>query len=379
MAGLTTEGFEPETLETIEARIKAKLEAFSPGFDFSVEAPDGQLISIISTELAQAWAELDQVYHSYDPNLATGQALRNLGQITGIPYGVANASSAYINLTGVEGTVVPIRSVVSDADDNQFLTTAAATIPSGVQVIALQDGPIPITAGTLVNIESNVSGWTGISQPADGVIGRVAQTDSEYRNLRNRTVMRNYVSTVETMQARLLELGISQAIVVNNDTGVPLADGTPDQHIHVTIGEVTGITDQEIAETILKTKGMAVPTFGSTTVAVLDGQGISHDIKFTKAVEVPIYAEINVTFLDPDTAGAVEAIKADMAATVNRLLAGEDVIWSRLFCTITPYSKAQVDSLTLGKSLGTLAASNVVLSNTEYASMSTADINIVVA
>jgi uncharacterized phage protein gp47/JayE len=378
MTGLTTEGFEPETLESITARIEAKLETFSPGFDFGIESPDGQLISIFATEMAQAWAELDAVYHSYDPDRATGQALRNLGQITGIPYGVANASSAFIDLTGTAGTVVPIQSVVTDAAGNEFLTTIEAVIPSGVLVVALQDGAIPITAGTITTISTAVTGWTGVNQPADGTIGRVAQTESEYRNLRTRTVMRNYESTEDTMQGQLLELGIAQAKVLNNDTGAPLADGTPDQHIHVTVGEVTGITDVQIATTILKTKGLAVPTFGSTTQAIVDGQGLSHDVKFTKATAVPIFVDMNITFLDSDTAGAVESIKNAVADAINLLLAGDDVIWSRLFAYITPFARAQVNTLTIGKTLPGLAAANIVLTDTEYATCDIADINVVV-
>lgn len=378
MAGLTNEGFEPETLENIETRIKSRLDAINPGFDFSPESPDGQLINIMAQEIYQAWVELDLVYHSYDPSTATGQALRNIGQITGIPYGISNSSSAYVSLTGTAGTVVPMQSVVEDELGNQFLTTSAAVIPSSVLVVALNDGPIVVTAGTITTIATPVTGWTGVSQAADGTIGKVAMTESEYRNIRSRTVMRNYRATEDVIQSRLLELGIVQAKIINNDTATTLGDGTPPQSIHVIIGEVGSVTDTQIAEVILKTKGLVCPTHGTTTVALVDEQGVSHDIKFTKAIEVPIFIDMNITFLSEDTAGAEENIKEALVVEINRLLAGEDVIWSRLFGIITPFAKAQINTLTIGKSLGTLAATNIALTDTEFASCATANINIVV-
>jgi hypothetical protein len=47
MAGLENYGFVPEEYESIVARIEGKIEAINPGFDFSPESPDGQLIEAI--------------------------------------------------------------------------------------------------------------------------------------------------------------------------------------------------------------------------------------------------------------------------------------------------------------------------------------------
>ena len=48
MAGLDNSGFTPDTFANIKTRIEGKLEALSPGFDFSPESPDGQFISIMT-------------------------------------------------------------------------------------------------------------------------------------------------------------------------------------------------------------------------------------------------------------------------------------------------------------------------------------------
>lgn len=380
MSGLDSTGFTPLSFDEIVARIGSRLEAYNPGFDLTPESPDGQLINIFAFELSQAWNELGIVYNSYNPEEATGAALRNIGLITGIPYGVATRSTCTIDLTGTAGTIVPRGSIVTDSVGNEFQTQLAATIPASVEVVAMVSGFIDMPIGTVTTIKTPVTGWTAIDQPAVGRAGTAAQTETAYRNVRNRTVLRNFSGVEAAMQARLLELGINQATVINNDSKtVILADGTPTQTIHVTIGEVSGITDMDIARTILATKGLGCPTYGSTTVTdVLDSQGIAHTIKFSRATPVSIFANIDVSFLDTDIAGATDAMKAALLEHINNLLAGEDVVWSRLFGLLTPHGKAQINTLEVGLSAITTSAANVAIGGTEYASMVIGDISLTV-
>lgn len=378
MAGLTDTGFVPLTQTEIEDNIKGRLEIFSPGFDFTPESPDGQLIEIFSFQIAQLWEELSLIYYSYDPNQAVGDALRNLGLITGIEFLLASRSRADIDLIGTASTLVPRNSVVTDDDGNEFVTVIDAVIPSSVEVIALIEGILPVPAGTITTIKSNISGWTSIDQPADGILGTLAQTDNQYRNLRNNSVLKNYTSVPEALVSRLYELGVAQVSIINNNTDAVGPDGTPAQTIHVTVGELGIITDEQIGLVILDTMPLACTTYGTTSVVVQDFQNHDLTINFSKAIEVPIFVSMTIKFLDEEIAGAVEGIKNDVSEHINRLLAGEDVIWSRLFGLITPYGKAQVDILEIGKSLGTLGAVNVVLTDQEYASSNVIDIDITV-
>jgi len=376
MAGLTSSGFVPETLEDIQERIKGKLELINPGFDFSPESPDGQLVEIFAFELWNAWTQLDLVYNSYNPAVATGAALRNIGLISGLTYGTANRSYATIELQGTAGTVVPANSIVTDDDGNEFYVAFNTTIPSNAQVISRVPGPIPVPISTLTTITTPISGWTSITQTTAGTIGTLADSEQKYRNLRQTTVMRNYTSVVDTMQARLLELGVDQASVFNNDATITV-DGVPANTIAVTVGEVGTVTDESIATVIFETNAVGCPTFGSTTTSITDVQGFSHDINFTKASAVTIEIEMDITFLDTESAGAIEQIKTALVGHIESLLAGEDVIWSRLFTYITPYGKAQVNTLTIARAGDAQGTANLVMTDTEYASMLSTDITIV--
>ena len=378
MAGLTISGFVPETYDNIKARIEGKLETLNPGFDFSPESPDGQLIGTMTYELFQVWAQLNNVYNSYNPSVASGAALRNIGLITGIPFGAASKSYATLETQGTVGTIIPALSLVSDADGNEFYSSFEVAIPGNIQVVSKESGVLDVSAGSVTTIVTPVTGWTGITQLLDGNSGTTAQTQQQYRNSRQRTVMRNSVSIADAMQANLHELGIDQANVFNNDSNATVS-GVPANTIEVTVGEISpAITDYMIAQVILSTNSMGCSTFGTTTVAITDTQGVSHNISFTKATQFDVEMAINITFLDPDFAGAEESIKAALIAHINSLEAGADVVWSRLFQYITAFGEAQINSLTIGELLGTLSASNIVIAAGKYTNLVDADITITV-
>lgn len=367
-AGVTRDGFVPESLSNIVTRVQDRLLEISPGFDFSPESPDGQMISIMSSEIALLWDQLLKVYNSYDPYTATGHGLRNIASISGILYGVATRSSATVTLIGTTGVVVPEGSLVSDLEGNQFYTLNEANIPSNVSVVATVAGPIPVPINNITVLDSVVLGWEGVLQNEEGVVGKDPQTEQQFRNLRNRTVMRNTVTIQETMEARLLELGISQVLVGNNDTSAVASDGTPPHSVHVTIGEYGGITDSAIAQVIFDTKGLGLYTHGTTQVVVEDSQGNQHSVRFSKSIEAPVTVVLDVTFLDDEKAGAAEDVKTALVDHINSLAVGEDVIWSRLFPIITPFAKAQINSLLIGLVPGSEAATNVGISDSQFAS-----------
>lgn len=375
MAGLTSGGFIPETYDAIKARIEGKLEILNPGFDFSPESPDGQIIGVMSYELFQAWSELNKVYNSYNPSVATGAALKNLGLITGLLYGAATKSSATLETQGTAGTIIPAQSLVTDNDGNDFYTSFNTAIPSNLQVVAVVAGIIPVGIGSILTIKTPVSGWTGVTQTQSGIEGVLAQTEQQYRNTRQRTVMRNHSSIASSMQARLIELGVDQANVLNNTSSVnPLADGTPPNTVHVTVGELGAVSPTDVANTILASNSMGCPTYGNTSEIILDNEGVSHEIFFSVASAVQVRIEVDVTYLSENTPGASQSIEDSLFDHINSLISGDDVIWSRLFGYITPFAKAQVNNLTVGIVGGAQGTSNVVISPNEFANIDSAEI-----
>ena len=374
MSGLDYSGFTVRKIEEIKEGIESNLEVLNPGFDFTPESPDGQLIGIMAEEIQILWNELSFVYESFDPQTTIGQGLRNIGFISGIEYGVALRSRTSIDITGVSGTLVPVGSEVSDGT-NIFQTSQNAVIPSNVEVLSVVAGPLPIGAGTLTTIVSTITGWTGIDQPLAGIEGKLAQSDSEYRNTRNSAAMGLADSVADSLESKLVKAGLQQVRVLNNDFTVNLPDGTPPGYIHITIGDPGDLTDDQIARLILDYKNFGVLTYGTTTRSPVDSHGGGHNISFTKSIAAEVFINLDVTYLE-ESATATEDIRAALVEYINNLQAGEDVIWSRLFGIITPFGKAQIDSLLIGRTAGTMNSSNITISQDEHGTTSTGNINI---
>tara|TARA_R110000764_G_C11014636_1_gene383614 strand:+ start:32 stop:1171 length:1140 start_codon:yes stop_codon:yes gene_type:complete len=378
MAGLTSSGFVPETYANIKARIEGKLETLNPGFDFSPESPDGQNIGIMTYEIFQCWSQLNNVYNSNNPSISSGAALRNIGLHTGIPFGAASKSYVTLETQGTAGTVIPALSFFSDDAGNEFYSAFAVAIPSNIQAVSVNSGVLDVSASTVTTIVTPVTGLDSITQTSAGNSGTVAQTQQQYRNSRQRTVMRNSTSVADAMKANLLELGIEQATVFNNDSNSAVGS-VPANTIEVTVGEISPtITNEMIAQVILSTNSMGCPTYGTTAVVLTDTQGVEHTVSFTKAVQFDVEIDLNVTFLSTEFAGAEEGIKASLVAYINGLASGEDIIWSRLFAYITPYGEAQINSLDIGEQSGTLASSNIVIADDKYSNLADTDITITV-
>ncbi len=375
MTGLSTEGFIPETYETIKARVEGKLEIFNAGFDFSPQSPDGQLIGVLVYEIAQAFSQLDNVYHSYNPQVAFGAGLKNIGLLTGLPFGAAERSFAICETQGTTGTIIPKFSLVTDAEGNEFYTSFETAIPSNLQVVAVEPGAIPVGIGAITTIKTPVTNWTGITQTTVGTLGSVAQTEQQYRNTRQQTVMRNFTGVASVMRARLIELGLGQTTVINNDSpSATLADGTPPNTIHVTVGEVGGLTSTQIGDA----NALGCPTFGNTTIVITDAQGVGHSISYSVASAISVEVTLDVTYLDENIAGADENIANALYEHINSLVSGEDVVWSRLFGYITPYAKAKVNSLTIAYLGGSQVTADLAITEEEFAAIELVDINLVV-
>jgi len=371
MAGLTRNGFIPETLKAIKSRIEQAISQVNTGFDFDSESPDGQLIGIFSAEVELLWRELEAVYHTYDPDVAEGEALKNLGQLSGLSFELATRSSGFIQVTGDIGTLIPEGSIVSTLDGYAFYTIDPVVIGAGITsvgVLASIQGTVPFNINTIQNIDTVIVGWNTVQNDTVGIVGKDAVDEELYRNLRNRTVLRNTSSLEESLIARLTEFEVEQVSLKVDSTN------TATSGLYITVGETTK-TDLEIAEQIYKYKGLGVVTHGNIPIQITDVLGNNHIVNFTKAVPAVIEVDLTIKFHSDDVVGAIENMKQALLLHINNLLVGEDVIWSRLFGLITPHGEAEVVSLELSFGQGFLA-SNINIDDNEFATLIADNINI---
>ena len=101
------------------------------------------------------------------PDSAEGEALDNVGAITGAVRLAPTNTEVLLSLNLDPGTTVPLGSVVSNsATGDRFATDAAATNPEAyaqnveVAATAEETGPVQADAYSIDQIETPVSGWT---------------------------------------------------------------------------------------------------------------------------------------------------------------------------------------------------------------------------
>ena len=197
--------------------------------------------------------------------------------------------------------------------------------------------PFGVVQTPKAGIQSEVSAFS------DGVIGRDIETDSEARLRRFESLQVLGGATVDAIRSRLLQQvdGVSAATVLENDTLDPIPTNLPSPFDEFPPKSIWCIVDggeeNDIAEKIFETKCAGIEPFGDLgPFIVKDEQGIEHEIRFSRSVDVSIYIDIQIT-LNPEEAtpdNLIDTVQSNVVNYINSLQIAEDVIYQKLFTPI---------------------------------------------
>lgn len=178
----------------------------------------------------------------------------------------------------------------------------------------------------------------------NGIVRQEGESDADFRNRRGTTLEAAGNGTVEAIQAAIVNdvADVSQAIVYENKESTTSPDGISPYAILAVV--LDGDSD-EIAQKIFEEVCAGTPTDGDITIPVIDSQGISHDISFSRPGDVNIYIEVNITVDSDFPVGGAVSIRDALVAYGGDLEIGQDVVYSRLFTPINSVPGHQVDSL----------------------------------
>lgn len=308
-AGLTPQGFTAKTVAEIIAELQqAQRSTIDGTLNTSSTGVIANLNMAFAMQLQAVWELLAEVYDAHDPSTAEGIAADHNGALLGISRLPASKALAVLQLTMAPLTVVPTGSVVSDPlrPTVRFVTTAdAITSAVGgvvlVQAAAETAGALIAPAGSLSKIESPVSGWTAVTNPAAAVPGRNVESDEVYRQRQAALRASTEGSTLPGIIADVQRLaGVITAAGYENVSDAIDANGLPPHSFELI---VSGGDDAAIARSIWANKPAGIETFGSTTVAVTDTEGVSHNVRFSR----PTPKVINVNYRATVTSDYVPA------------------------------------------------------------------------
>lgn len=306
-AGLTPLGFTPKTVAEIIAELQqAQRSTIDGTLNTSSTGVIANLNMAFALQLGAVWEMLAEVYDAHDPATAEGIAADHTGALLGIPRLPATKATVSLQLTLAPLTVVPTGSVVSDPlrPTVRFVTTQdAITSLVGGLVLATAAaetaGALIVPALTLTKIESPVSGWTAVTNPAAGVPGTDIESDEAYRLRQQQLRATTQGSTLDGIVADVRRLnGVITAAGYENVTDTIDANGLPPHSFEVV---VSGGTDSAIAASIWANKPAGIETHGTSSAPVTDSEGVIHTVRFSrpslKVINVNYRAEVTSNYV----------------------------------------------------------------------------------
>lgn len=392
MVSITDQGITGTSLNEYLAELKERTLAIDPDWNLDPDSPDGQKLGIDAEMLANLDEGVVAAYRSKDPDSATGEALRNIGKISGVQIRAATYSVAPITVTGVAGTAIPANSQIrSHIDNTAWLTTAPIVIgvsqsASGFARCATP-GRILAAAGELTVIGTPYPGWSSVSN-GEAAAGEAAETDVEFRVRRNKSVSLAGSNMRDNMLAAVANVaGVTDVKILENNSDEPRdPDGIPYTAIAVI---VNGGSDADVALAMYNKYNPGTPMYprystktdtwvdppGNTGVKVevtSPVTGNQETMTFQRAVGLPIYVAVGIQRKGNLPSNIEKLIKDSIVEDSKRtLFSGEQVVGfnqggydigelvpvGRLYTPVNKvlgqYGDSYITSLTIGRSAST--------------------------
>lgn len=238
-------------------------------------------------------------------NAAAVQAAINaLASLAGVIVSGSFTLGFTINFSGDDGLQSqPLLVTGTNTLNNSGVATSVsvsqsqAGVPQGqVDLEALDYGPVDAPIGTLIVIDTPVSGLNRVVNTEATIIGRNRETDTELKARREETLSIGGNSTIEAIRSKLKNLeGVADAYIFENETLLPDIAGRPGKSYECV---VDGGDVNDIASTIWKSKPGGIQTIGTISQNVTDSQGVTRVVRFSRPAPIRIYTSLDLT-VDP--------------------------------------------------------------------------------
>ena len=287
------------------------------------DSQDGQFLSIIAQAIFNVNSVSAQVYRSFSPATAIGDALSSNVKINGIARDVASFSTVDLTLTGQAGTTIT-NGVVTDIAKNRWSLPATVTIPSGGTITVTATcqtlGAVTAATNTVNQIATPTLGWQAATNPTAASPGVPVENDAALRSrqavstaLPSQSILDGIVGAIATLP------NVTRYAAFENPTGTTDANGIPAHSISLVVegGDVAAIA-QQIA--LKKTPGTG--TYGTTSQVVTDQYGGAITINFYRPTNQAITAAITLKALPGYSSDIGAAIQQAVADYVNSVPIG---------------------------------------------------------
>ena len=230
----------------------------------------------------------------------------------------------FTNLNGV------LKIAMNDSAETFALSTnlEVENIGSPFLFESVLRGAINPAIGTVTQIITNYSGWTGVSNNRAANVGRDNETDTELRQRWSRSVYARGLAMCESIAAAIYEQceGVTVVKVYENTKDYTDLEGRPPHSIEAV---VEGGEPQDICNVIFSKKSGGIDTFGTITRTCIDSQDIAHEINFNRPEEIQIWLKIEIDYTDKEEAeisSSPQSVRMAVLEKAAEFGVGDDII-----------------------------------------------------
>ncbi len=370
--GLLDTGFNRKRLENILADIIAKLLViYGSGLGTDPSDAEGMLSGVFAGVADEVWEVIDEYSRQFSPQEAVGAMLSQLVQLNGLLRNDDIRSSATCDVTSTESTI-PAGSICANNAGDEFENLAEIAIGGGTGsglFTATARGTVPVDAGTLTTVVTEGIGWDTVTNPLDGDVGQLKESDPALRRRRERSVEGNSTNTEQALTAALLAVAnVLDARVIDNKESDP--DPVIGTAGHSARCVVLGGADADIADTVWPLMPLGIKTDGAESAGTTDFAGKAQTVLFQRPTQTDIYMNIKTRPLanfpadgvDQITQSILDYVAGNIEDHENGLLGiGDSVIWGRMGIGPNTIPGHEIWEWSIGLSFGTLDVVNIDL------------------
>ena len=265
-----------ENVETLNDRQR---DAFGADLALTPATPQAQWSGIEGLALTEVGEQGGRAaLYGSSVDHAPGVHLDAIGSLLEIERLQAQHSRVTATLTGVDGVNVPAGSRAKTSAGDEFETETSVLLKAtGVMVAmrSLEAGPIEAAAGELNEIVTGVPGWESVTNAEAAVLGRLQQSDDEFRDMYRDVTAHRTLGPLDGLRASLIEAGANQVIVEHNPSSAAVEKQDWTVYAHGILVLVHGALAADIQRGIESHRGMGVATMTAIVGGDLPSGGIA--------------------------------------------------------------------------------------------------------
>jgi uncharacterized phage protein gp47/JayE len=289
------------------------------------ESPAGQIIDSMAVLCTAKDSEFLELGNNFNPKTSAGIWQDAIGAIYFLQRKTAEPTVVTCQLTGLNGTVIPARSIIQNDDGIKLQSVGDVTIADGtaeVEFQAIDTGAIPIGAGSCNKIVTVIAGWDTVSNEVAGTLGREVESRVAFEKRRAMSVAYNSHGSRLALQAALSALnGVLDCRVLENKLGTSVTKQGVNLISHSVAICIYGGEDDDIAEAIYNKLDAGCGTNGETTVTFTSEDTAVNRYQIIRPDPTNLYISVTI-HATPDTP---ESIISDIQNAVYNDFYGNDL------------------------------------------------------